>query len=51
MRNAHCMIWNEARNIKNLEKGETYTVGTGIWQEIVKNKKYTLQDLDYGEKT
>ena len=30
------------------------TVGTGIWQETLKNlenKKYTLQDLDYGEKT
>ena len=30
------------------------TVGLGIWREMVKNmknEKYTLQDLDYGDKT
>ena len=35
-------------------KIETHTVGRKIWQESlknVKNEKYTLQDLDYGEKT
>ena len=29
-------------------------VGTGIWQETLKNmqnEKHTLQDLDYGKKT
>ena len=25
-------------------------VAHGIWQEIVKNEKCTLQDLEYGEK-
>ena len=31
-----------------------HTVGAGIWQETLKNeenKKYTLQDMEYGEKT
>ena len=30
------------------------TLGPGIWQEILKNvenEKYTLQDLEYGDKT
>ena len=26
-------------------------VGHGIWQEIVKNEKCTLQDLEYVKKT
>ena len=32
----------------------THTIGSGIWQEtvkIVKNKKYTLYDLECGKKT
>ena len=32
----------------------THTVGLGKWRGTVKNfknEKYTLQDLDYGEKT
>ena len=31
-----------------------HTVGAGIWQETLKNvenKKCTLQDMEYGEKT
>ena len=39
---------------KNLQNRETHTVGPGIWRETVKNvkyEKYTLQDLDFGEKT
>ena len=36
------------------EKLEMHTVGPGIWRETVKDvkyEKYTLQDLDFGEKT
>ena len=32
----------------------THTIGTGIWRETLKNMKYekfTLCDLDFGEKT
>ena len=39
---------------KNLQNRETHTVGRGIWRETVKDvkyEKYTLQDLDFGEKT
>ena len=39
---------------KNLQNRETHTVGPGIWRETVKDvkyEKYTLQDLDFGEKT
>ena len=30
-----------------------HTIGPGIWRElkITENKKYTLQDVNYGEKT
>ena len=34
MRHKHCLIWNMARTLKNME-----------------NEIYTLQDIDYGEKT
>ena len=43
-----------ARNTEKRSKGETHTISTKICQEKVKNvnnEKYTLQDLDYGEKT
>ena len=43
-----------ARNILKSAKCETHILGTRIWQETLKNlenEKYTLQDLDYGEKT
>ena len=48
------MTWNRAKNTEKRAKCETHTVGPGIWRETVKNvkyEKYTLQDLDYGEKT
>ena len=54
MRNTHGTSWNMARNTEKCLKRETNTVGPGIWWETVKelkNEKYTLQDLDYGEKT
>ena len=38
---------------ENHVQRETETVGPEIWREalkFVKNEKYTLQDLDYGEK-
>ena len=44
-------IWRET--LKRT-KWETHTIRTGICQETVKNvnnEKYTLQELDYGEKT
>jgi hypothetical protein len=42
------------RNTEKWAKLETHTIGPGIWQETLKNvkyEKYTLSDLDYGEKT
>ena len=43
-----------ARNTEKHAKLETHTVGPGIWLanvKRVKNEKYTVQDMDYGEKT
>ena len=54
MRNSHGRTSNMARNIEKSAKRETHTISPGICQETVKNvnnEKYTLQDLDYGEKT
>jgi hypothetical protein len=42
--------WREILKIVQIEK---HSVGPGIWQETVKNvkyKKYTLRNLDFGEK-
>ena len=53
MRHKYCFIWIMVRKLKNVQK-ETHTIRTGICQETVKNvnkEKYTLQELDYGEKT
>ena len=41
------------KNEEITEKIEKHSVGPGIWQETVKNvkyKKYTLRNLDFGEK-
>jgi hypothetical protein len=43
-----------ARNTEKGLKRETHIVGLGICRETVKNmknEKYTLGDMDYGEKT
>ena len=43
-----------ARNTQKHGKLEMHTVGSGIWREKLKNeenKKCTLQELEYGEKT
>ena len=43
-----------ARNTEKRAKIETHSISPGTCQETVKNvnnEKYTLQDLDYGEKT
>ena len=45
---------NMARNTEKPSKRETHTISPKKCQEKVKNvnnEKYTLQDLDYGEKT
>ena len=52
MRNAHYSTWSMARILKIVQI-EKHSVGPGIWQETVKNvkyKKYTLRNLDFGEK-
>ena len=54
MRNSHGRTSNMARNTEKRSKRETHTISPKICQEKVKNvnnEKYTLQDLDYGEKT
>jgi hypothetical protein len=33
MRNVHCRTWKMARNTVKAAKGETYTIGPGIWRE------------------
>jgi hypothetical protein len=51
-RNAHCRTWSMPENRKIMEN-EKLTEGPGICLETVKNEKnvkYTLYDLDYGEK-
>jgi hypothetical protein len=52
MRNAHSRTWNVARKPKIVEN-EKHTLGRDICRENLKNvkkEKYTLYDLDYGEK-
>ena len=53
MRNTYCRNWIMERKLKNVEN-QKHTVGHEICRETLKNLKndeYTLQDLDYGEKT
>ena len=43
-----------ARNTEKRGKREMHTVGPGIWLQKLKNmenKKWTLQYLEYGERT
>ena len=52
MRNSHGRTWNKVRNTENFGKFDTHIVERGKWRETVKNvknEKYTLYDLEYGE--
>ena len=54
MRSSPEGIGNMARNTEKRAKSETHTAGPGMWWETVKYVKYvkyTLCDLDLGEKT
>jgi hypothetical protein len=56
MLNAYCRTWNMVRKLKIMEmwKMRNSQVGPGIWRETeknMKNEKYILLNLDYGEKT
>ena len=47
-------ILEYGENTDQQEKSETYMVGHVIWRKTlknVKNKNYTLQDLEYGKIT
>ena len=51
-----CTLWNleYGQKTDNQGKIKTQTVEREIWQETlknVKNEKYTLQELEYSEKT
>ena len=53
MRNEHCRAWIMARKLQIMEN-EKHTDPLVMWRETVKNvknEKYTLWDMDYGEKT
>ena len=53
MRNIHRRTWNIARTLKIMET-EKHTLEDLKNKEIsknVKNEKFTLSDLEYGEKT
>ena len=53
MRNSHGRTWNMVRNSEKFGKLDTQVLVRGKWRETVKNvknEKYTLYDLEYGEK-
>ena len=52
-RNVHCRTWNMAIKLKIMEneKHPLDNLKNEENTENVKNKKCTLQDLEYGEKT
>ena len=53
MRNVHSRTWNIVRKLKIMET-EKHTLEDLKNKEIsknVKNEKFTLSDLEYGEKT
>ena len=52
-RNVHCRTWNMARKVKIMEN-EKHPLVDSKNDEITKireNKKCTMKDLEYGEKT
>ena len=54
MRQKQCMTWNMVRNTEKTCKVKNIHCRIGIWQETLKNvnkEKYTLQELNYSEKT
>ena len=52
-RNVQCRTWNMARKLKIMknEKHLLYDLKNDEITKKVKNKKCTLKDLEYGEKT
>ena len=52
-RNVHCRTWNMARKLKIMEKEKLPLDDLKMTKSLknVKNGKWALQDLEYGEKT
>ena len=51
-RNVHCRTWNRARKLKIMENEKhPLDLKNDEISEKRENEKYTLKDLEYGEKT